>query len=158
VQLKETYWPNRVKPRCAPLLAVPGQSFYGYFSSAVASISVHTELYLPVQQHNPDWINSVTKSPIFWSNAGPQLHMFLLGNSSSVTEFGRALTFTHTYLHFLTFTHLGSNIAPSNFPAGARDFSLLHSGVKLASYPIGTGRFLPGDKATGAWNWPLTSI
>jgi len=28
----------------------------------------------------------------------------------------------------------------------------------VASYPIGTGCSFPGDKAAGAWGWPLTSI
>jgi hypothetical protein len=43
------------------------------------------------------------------------------------------------------------------FPAGARDFSLLHrvqtgSGAHPASYTIGTGGSFPGDKAAGAWS------
>jgi len=28
----------------------------------------------------------------------------------------------------------------------------------IASYPIGTRGSFPGDKAAGAWSWPLTSI
>jgi hypothetical protein len=49
------------------------------------------------------------------------------------------------------------------FPAGAGNFSLHHrvqngSGAHPSSYQIGTrGSFL-GDKAAGAWSWPLTSI
>jgi hypothetical protein len=31
------------------------------------------------------------------------------------------------------------------------------SGVHPASYPMGTGCSFPGDKAAGAWSWPLTS-
>jgi hypothetical protein len=49
------------------------------------------------------------------------------------------------------------------FPAGSRDFSLLHSvqtgsGSHPASYPMGTGGCLPGGKAVVAWSWPLTFI
>jgi hypothetical protein len=49
------------------------------------------------------------------------------------------------------------------FPAGAGNFSLHHrvqngSGAHPASYPMGTRGSLPGAKAGGAWNWPLTSI
>jgi hypothetical protein len=41
------------------------------------------------------------------------------------------------------------------FPAGARNFSLHHSvqncsGAHPASYPMGTGDFFPGGKASGA--------
>jgi len=44
------------------------------------------------------------------------------------------------------------------FPAGPGNFSLRHlvqtvSGVHPALYPMGIG-----DKATGAWRWPLISI
>jgi len=44
-----------------------------------------------------------------------------------------------------------------------RDFSLLHhantsSEVHPASYPMGIGCCFPGNKAAGAWSWPLTSI
>jgi hypothetical protein len=49
------------------------------------------------------------------------------------------------------------------FPAGDGNFSLHHlvqngSGAHPASYPIGTRGSFPGDKAAGAWSWPLTSI
>jgi hypothetical protein len=49
------------------------------------------------------------------------------------------------------------------FPARAGSFSLRHriqtgSGAHPASYPVGTGGSFPGDKAAGAWSWPLTSI
>jgi hypothetical protein len=49
------------------------------------------------------------------------------------------------------------------FPAGARVFPLRHrvqigSGTNPASYPMGTGGSLPGNKEAGAWSWPLTSI
>jgi hypothetical protein len=42
-----------------------------------------------------------------------------------------------------------------------QEFSLLHvvqtgSGVHL-TYPMGTGGSFSGDKAAGAWSWPLTS-
>jgi hypothetical protein len=48
-------------------------------------------------------------------------------------------------------------------PAGAKTFSLHHriqngSWSHPASYPMGTRSYYPGDKAAGAWNWPLTSI
>jgi len=44
------------------------------------------------------------------------------------------------------------------FPVGAGTFSFYHrvqtgSGALPASYPLDTG-----GRATGAWNWPLTSI
>jgi hypothetical protein len=44
-----------------------------------------------------------------------------------------------------------------------QDFSLRNrvqngSGDHPASYPMSTRGFLPGDKAAGAWSWPLTSI
>jgi len=32
------------------------------------------------------------------------------------------------------------------------------SGAHPASYPMGIRGSFPGDKAAGAWNWPLTSI
>jgi hypothetical protein len=32
------------------------------------------------------------------------------------------------------------------------------SGAHQASYPMGTRRYFPGDKAAGEWSWPLTSI
>jgi hypothetical protein len=43
-----------------------------------------------------------------------------------------------------------------------QEFLLLHvvhtgSGVHPASYSMGTGGYLLGDKAAGEWNWPLTS-
>jgi hypothetical protein len=49
------------------------------------------------------------------------------------------------------------------FPAWAGNFSLRHhvqtdSGAHPASYPMGIGVSFSGGKATGAWNWPLTSI
>jgi hypothetical protein len=49
------------------------------------------------------------------------------------------------------------------FLTGAGNFSLHHrvqngSGVHPASYPMGTRGSSPGDKAAGAWSWPLTSI
>jgi hypothetical protein len=49
------------------------------------------------------------------------------------------------------------------FPAGGRNSSLRHrvqtdSGAHPDSYPMGTGDSFPGDKAAGAWSWPLTSI
>jgi hypothetical protein len=34
----------------------------------------------------------------------------------------------------------------------------IFGGSHPASYPVGTGGSLPGGKASGAWNWPLTSI
>jgi hypothetical protein len=42
------------------------------------------------------------------------------------------------------------------------NFSLHHriqngSGAHAASYPMGTSDSFPGDKAAGAWSWPLTS-
>jgi hypothetical protein len=48
-------------------------------------------------------------------------------------------------------------------PAEAGNFSLHHrvqtgSGAHPAPYPVGTRSSFPGDKAAGAWNWPLTSI
>jgi hypothetical protein len=47
------------------------------------------------------------------------------------------------------------------FPAGARDFSVLHSvqtgsGAHPSSYPISTGG--PFFRGKAAWTWPLTSI
>jgi hypothetical protein len=30
-------------------------------------------------------------------------------------------------------------------------------GVHPTSYPMGNGNSFPGDKADGAWSWPLTS-
>jgi hypothetical protein len=49
------------------------------------------------------------------------------------------------------------------FPAGDGNFSLHHrvqtgSGAYPASYPMSTEGSLAGDKAVGAWSWPLTSI
>jgi hypothetical protein len=49
------------------------------------------------------------------------------------------------------------------FSAGTGNFSLHHrvqngSGAHPPSYPMGTGGFFPRDKATGAWNWPITCI
>jgi len=51
------------------------------------------------------------------------------------------------------------------FPAGAMigHFPLCHrvqtgSGVHPASYEMGIGGCYPGDKAAGAWSWPLTCI
>jgi hypothetical protein len=49
------------------------------------------------------------------------------------------------------------------FSVGSGNFSLHHrvqngSGAHPASYPGGTGGSFLGDKATGAWSWPLTSI
>jgi len=46
---------------------------------------------------------------------------------------------------------------------GAKNFSLHqcvqnNSGAHPASYPMGTGASFPGDKAAGAWSWPLASI
>jgi hypothetical protein len=32
------------------------------------------------------------------------------------------------------------------------------SGAHPASYPMDTGSSIPGDKAAGAWTWPITSI
>jgi hypothetical protein len=48
------------------------------------------------------------------------------------------------------------------FPAQAGNFSLhchvqTGSGAHPAPYPMGTGSSFPGDKAAGAWSWPLTS-
>jgi hypothetical protein len=48
-------------------------------------------------------------------------------------------------------------------PAGAGNFPLHHrvqtgSGAHPASYPMGNRGSIPGDKATGAWSLPLTSI
>jgi hypothetical protein len=48
------------------------------------------------------------------------------------------------------------------FPAGAKDFSLLHSvqtasGTQPASSPVGTRGPFAGWKAAWIWNWPLTS-
>jgi len=48
-------------------------------------------------------------------------------------------------------------------PGEAGNFSPHHrnqtgSGAHSASYPIGTRSSFPGDKAAGAWSWPLTSI
>jgi hypothetical protein len=48
-------------------------------------------------------------------------------------------------------------------PVGAGNFSPHYrdqtgSGDQPASYPMGTRGSFPGDKATGAWSWPLTSI
>jgi hypothetical protein len=48
-------------------------------------------------------------------------------------------------------------------PAEAGNFSLHHrvqngSGAHPAFYPMGTRGSFPGDKAAGAWSWPLTSI
>jgi hypothetical protein len=49
------------------------------------------------------------------------------------------------------------------FPAEARDFSLLHSiqtgfVAHPASYPMGTGSSFPTGKVARVWSWPLTSI
>jgi hypothetical protein len=49
------------------------------------------------------------------------------------------------------------------FPTGAGNFPLHHrvqnvSGAQPASYSRGTRGSFPGDKAAGAWSWPLTSI
>jgi hypothetical protein len=48
------------------------------------------------------------------------------------------------------------------FPAGAGNFSHHRiqngPGAHPASYPMGTRGSFPGDKAAGAWSWPLTSI
>jgi hypothetical protein len=49
------------------------------------------------------------------------------------------------------------------FPAADGNFSLHHnvqngSRAHPDSYPMGTGGSFPGDKATGAWSWPLTSM
>jgi hypothetical protein len=49
------------------------------------------------------------------------------------------------------------------FPAGAGNFSLhrrVQNGSEAhpASYPMGTVDSFPGNKAAGAWSWPLTSI
>jgi hypothetical protein len=49
------------------------------------------------------------------------------------------------------------------FLAGARDLSLLCSVQNCsvahpAFCPMGTDSSFPGDKATGVWSWPLTSI
>jgi hypothetical protein len=45
------------------------------------------------------------------------------------------------------------------FSAEARNSSIQNvSRTHAAFYPVGTGGFLPQDKATGNWNWPLTSI
>jgi hypothetical protein len=49
------------------------------------------------------------------------------------------------------------------FPAGAGNFSLHHhvqngSGTHRAFYPMGTGGYFPGGKATEVWSWPLYSI
>jgi len=48
-------------------------------------------------------------------------------------------------------------------PVGAVNFSLHHrvqtgSGAHPTSNPMGTTVSFPGDKAAGAWSWPLTSI
>jgi hypothetical protein len=58
---------------------------------------------------------------------------------------------------------LGDRGSRVRFSAGAGNFSLHHrvqngSGARQASYPTGTRGSFPGDKAAGAWNWPLTSI
>jgi hypothetical protein len=47
--------------------------------------------------------------------------------------------------------------------AGAGNFSLRHhfrtgSGAHPASYPMGIRGSFPGEKACGAWSWPITSI
>jgi hypothetical protein len=49
------------------------------------------------------------------------------------------------------------------FPVRAGNFSLHHrvqtgSGALPVSYTMGTRGSFPGDKAAGAWSWPLTSI
>jgi hypothetical protein len=49
------------------------------------------------------------------------------------------------------------------FPAGAVNFSLRHrvqtdSGPFHPAYLMGTGGSFPGNKAAGAWSWPLTCI
>jgi hypothetical protein len=49
------------------------------------------------------------------------------------------------------------------FPAGSGNFSLHHrvqngTGAHPASYPMGTRGPFSGDKAAGAWSWPLTFI
>jgi hypothetical protein len=48
-------------------------------------------------------------------------------------------------------------------PAGAGNFSLHHrvqisSVTHTASYPVCTTGSFPGGKASGEWNWPLTSM
>jgi len=49
------------------------------------------------------------------------------------------------------------------FPVGAGNFFLHYrvqkgSEAHPASYTVGTRGSIPGGKAAGAWNWPLTSI
>jgi hypothetical protein len=49
------------------------------------------------------------------------------------------------------------------FPAGAGNLSLHHrvqngSEAHPTSYSVSSGGCLPGGKAAGTWNWPLTSI
>jgi hypothetical protein len=49
------------------------------------------------------------------------------------------------------------------FPAGARDFSLLHnvqtvSGDHALSYAMRVGGFFLGSKAAEARSWPLSSV
>jgi hypothetical protein len=50
-----------------------------------------------------------------------------------------------------------------SIPGKVTDFSVIHnvqngSGNHPASYPMGTWGSVSGDKAAGAWSWPLTSI
>jgi hypothetical protein len=49
------------------------------------------------------------------------------------------------------------------FPARARGFSLFHDvpnwlGGPLTSYAMNAGGYFVGNKVSGAWSWPLTSI
>jgi hypothetical protein len=58
---------------------------------------------------------------------------------------------------------MDSRGARVSFPAGSANFSLLHrvqtgSGAHRASYPMGTGTSLTGDKMARAWGEPLTSF
>jgi hypothetical protein len=70
------------------------------------------------------------------------------------------------YIHDIVQFHYFSTVCfkrEVGVPAGAGNFSLRHrvqnaSGAHPASYPMGTGGSFSGDKAAGAWSWPLIFI
>jgi hypothetical protein len=70
------------------------------------------------------------------------------------------ITVTKAYFKSYGLDNRGSRV---RIPARAGNFFLHHrvqtgSGAHPDSYPMGTRRSLPGSKAAGVWNWPLTSI
>jgi hypothetical protein len=92
-----------------------------------------------------------------------QTILYFTGNSSPL--FRRREDYSNFVLNKWKINRYGLDDRGSGvrFPVEPEKFSLLHrvqtgSGAHLPSYPMVTGGYFPGNKAAGAWSWPLTSL